>query len=90
MDGLVGAYAGDSARRLLRALHQQVHDLLAAGYQPQAVRMGWRQYGELRRWLSGEDFDAPRPREVLGLPVLPVGVPDQVEVLVSGAAVALA
>lgn len=65
---------------LYRAIHAQVHSLMVEGLIPTTLRVGWVQYGQLRRLLSAEP-DAARPRAVLGLEIVPVDERDHLEVL---------
>jgi hypothetical protein len=60
---------------LYRVIHGLVHAAMAEGRVPTAVEVGWRQYGVLYRQPSREP-DAERPRSVLDLPLVPVGVTD--------------
>jgi hypothetical protein len=64
---------------LHRAIHALVHGAMAEGRVPTAVEVGWRQYGLLYRQPSREP-DAQRPRSVLDLPLVPVGVSDHLAV----------
>jgi hypothetical protein len=60
---------------LHRAVHALVHAAMAEGRVPTAVEVGWRQYGVLYRH-PGAGPDAPRPRGVLDLPIVPIAAAD--------------
>ena len=65
---------GSGPGQLLRRIHARVHAAMAEGLLPVAVEVGWAQYGELYRWQAA-GADGARPRSVLDLPLVPVGVP---------------